>query len=95
MAICLFKGKYLEDVLTLPGANIYLYYISLLNPYKHWETSQMTFVCINNWFKVKPLNAELNSTCHLLILLDLTFMVQRILNIFQYISNKMQHYTVY
>jgi hypothetical protein len=43
-----------------------------------------------------PLNAELNPTCHLLVLLgDLTFMGTCIVSIFQYISNKMQRYTVY
>jgi hypothetical protein len=43
-----------------------------------------------------PLNAELNSICHLLILLaDLTFMGTCIVSIFQYISNKVQRYTVY
>jgi hypothetical protein len=43
-----------------------------------------------------PLNAELNSICHLLILLgDLNFMGPCIISIFQYISNKMQRYTVY
>jgi hypothetical protein len=43
-----------------------------------------------------PLNAELNPICYLLILLgDLTFMGTSIVSIFQYISNKMQHYTVY
>jgi hypothetical protein len=43
-----------------------------------------------------PLNAELNSICHFLILLeDLTFMDPCILSIFQYISNKIQRYTVY
>ena len=43
-----------------------------------------------------PLNAELNPTCHLLILLgDLTFMDTCIVSIFQYIFNKMQRYTVY
>jgi hypothetical protein len=44
---------------------------------------------------LNPLNAELNPTCHLLVLLDLTFMGPCIISIFQYISNKMQHYTVY
>jgi hypothetical protein len=45
---------------------------------------------------VKPLNAELNPTCHLLILLgDLMFMGPCLVSIFQYISNKMQRYTVY
>ena len=46
--------------------------------------------------KFNPLNAELNPICHLLVLLgDLTFMGQCIVSIFQYISNKMQRYTVY
>jgi hypothetical protein len=49
------------------------------------------YVCSLN-----PLNAELNPICHLLILLeDLTFMGPCIVSIFQYISNKMQRYTVY
>ena len=43
-----------------------------------------------------PLNAELNPICHSLILLgDLNFMGPCIVSIFQYISNKMQRYTVY
>jgi hypothetical protein len=43
-----------------------------------------------------PLNAELNPICQLLILLgDLTFMGTCIVSIFQYISNKMQRYTIY
>ena len=43
-----------------------------------------------------PLNAELNPICHSLISLgDLTFMGPCIVSIFQYISNKMQCYTVY
>jgi hypothetical protein len=45
---------------------------------------------------INPLTAELNPICHLLILLgDLTFMDTRIVSIFQYISNKMESYTVY
>jgi hypothetical protein len=49
-----------------------------------------------NWPSLNPLNAELNPICHLLILLgDLTFMGPCIISIFQYISNKMQRYTVY
>jgi hypothetical protein len=44
---------------------------------------------------VNPSNAELNPICHLLILLgDLTVMGPCIVSIFQYISNKMQRYTV-
>jgi hypothetical protein len=42
------------------------------------------------------LNAELNPICRLLVLLgDLTRMGPCIVSIFQYISNKMQRYTVY
>jgi hypothetical protein len=42
------------------------------------------------------LNTELNPICNLLVLLgDLMFMGPCIVSIFQYISNKMQHYTVY
>jgi hypothetical protein len=45
---------------------------------------------------LNPLNAELNPICHLLVLLGhLTFMGPCILSIFQYISNKIQRYTVY
>jgi hypothetical protein len=45
---------------------------------------------------VNSLNAELNPFCHLLVLLgDLTVMAPCIVNIFQYISNKMHRYTVY
>jgi hypothetical protein len=41
------------------------------------------------------LNVELNPICHLQLLLgDLTFMGPSIISIFQYISNKMQRYTV-
>jgi hypothetical protein len=43
-----------------------------------------------------PLNAELNSICHLVVLLgNLTFMGPCIVNTFQYISIKIQSYTVY
>jgi membrane protease YdiL (CAAX protease family) len=45
---------------------------------------------------INPLNAELNTICYLLILLgDLTFMGPCIVSIFQYISSKIQSYTVY
>jgi hypothetical protein len=45
---------------------------------------------------INTLNAEFNPICQLLVLLgDLTFMRPYILSIFQYISNKMQRYTVY
>jgi hypothetical protein len=43
-----------------------------------------------------PWNAELNPICHLLVLLrDLTFMGPCVVSTFQYISYKMQCYTVY
>jgi hypothetical protein len=45
---------------------------------------------------INPLNAELNPSCHLLVLPgDLMFMGPCIINIFQYISNMMQRYTFY
>jgi hypothetical protein len=45
---------------------------------------------------VNLLNAELNHIRHLLVLLgDLKFLGTCIVSIFQYISNKMQRYTVY
>jgi hypothetical protein len=51
---------------------------------------------INDFKSVNPLNTELNPICHLLVLLgDLTFMGTCIVSKFQYISNKMQRYTVY
>jgi len=46
--------------------------------------------------ELNPLNAELNPICHLLVLLgDLKFMSPCIVSIFQYISNKVQRYTLY
>jgi hypothetical protein len=46
--------------------------------------------------EINPLNTELIPICLSLILLgDLTFMGTFILSIFQYITNKMQRYTVY
>jgi hypothetical protein len=51
---------------------------------------------VDSFIRINPLNAELNPICHLLTLLgDLTFMGTCIVSIFQYISNKMQRYTVY
>ena len=45
---------------------------------------------------INPLNADLNPIGHLLVLLgDLTFMGPCIVSTFQFISNKMQRYTVY
>jgi hypothetical protein len=56
----------------------------------------MICICISTELFLNPLNAELNPICHLLISLgDLTFMDPCIVSIFQYISNKMQRYTVY
>ena len=52
--------------------------------------------CVLRIRLINPLNAELNPICHLLVLLgDLTYMGLCIVSIFQYISNKMQLYTVY
>jgi hypothetical protein len=52
--------------------------------------------CLGTGVYINPLNAELNPICHLLVLLgDLMFMGPCIVSIFQYISNKMQRYTVY
>jgi hypothetical protein len=49
-----------------------------------------------NLFFITPLNAELNPTCHSLILLgDSTLMGTCILSTFPYISNKTQRYTIY
>jgi hypothetical protein len=49
-----------------------------------------------NIFEFNPLNAELNPICYLLILLkDLTFMGTYFVSTFQYISNKMQRYTIH
>jgi hypothetical protein len=51
---------------------------------------------VHGMYGINPLNAELNPICPLLILLgDLKFMGPCIVSIFQYISNKMQRYTVY
>jgi hypothetical protein len=45
---------------------------------------------------LNPLNTELNPICHLLILLgNLRYMGPCIVSIFQYISNKLQRYTIY
>jgi hypothetical protein len=66
-----------------------------------WETisfSRQKLHGEGNGQAFNPLNAELNSICHLLVLLgDLTFMGPCIVSIFQYtcISNKIQRYTVY
>jgi hypothetical protein len=64
---------------------------------------RMFVVNIQTWILIwkcrfKPLKAELNPICHLLVLLgDLTFIGPCIVSIFLYacISNKMQRYTVY
>jgi hypothetical protein len=60
----------------------------------HDETVLPSFKVYSS--NINPLNAELNPICHLLVLLgDLTRMGPRIVSIFQYITNKMQRYTVY
>jgi hypothetical protein len=65
--------------------NLLFYFLS-----SEKEVKYMKYISIN------PLKAELNPICHLLVLLgDLTFMGPCILSIFQYISNKIQSYTVY
>jgi len=61
-------------------------------------TNHKSSLCAKNViFSIfNTLNAELNSICYLLVLLgDLTFMGPCIVSISQYISNKMQRYTVY
>jgi hypothetical protein len=66
-----------------------------------WVLTGWLFVSLellNSRLKLNPLNAQLNSICHLLVLIgDLTFMGPCIVSIFQYtcISNKIQRYTVY
>jgi hypothetical protein len=61
-------------------------------------TEKLYFLNFNLYIfiRINPLNAELNPICLLLVLLgDLTFMGPCIVSIIQYISNKMQCYTVY
>ena len=61
-----------------------------------WFRSVTEALAVSTKYFINPLNAELSPICHLLVLLgDLTFMGPRIVSIFQYISNKMQRYTVY
>jgi len=56
----------------------------------------LTSINLSVFCTFNPLNAELNPICHLLVLFgDLTFMGPCIVSTFQYISNKMQRYTVY
>jgi hypothetical protein len=63
---------------------------SLENPLCIHRNMRREFLALNS------LNAELNSICHLLVLLgNLTSIGPCIVNIFQYISNKMQRYTLY
>jgi hypothetical protein len=60
--------------------------------YKYVERHNFTSL----FFVLNPLNAELHFICHLLVLLgNLAFMGPCIVSIFQYISNKIQRYTVY
>jgi hypothetical protein len=75
--------------------------VLLFGVYRRYFPKEKRLVCdvdqsSSSDVKINPLNAELNPICHLLILLgDLAFMGPCIVSIFQYISNKMQHYTVY
>jgi hypothetical protein len=63
---------------------------------KFAKTVKTDYKCSTYTMGINSLNAELNPICHLLILLEyLTFMGPVIVSIFQYISNKMQRYTVY
>jgi hypothetical protein len=62
------------------------------------RNTNLVFFRILMWtpLALNPLNAELNPICHLLVLLgDLMFMGPCIVSLFQYISNKMQRYTIY
>ena len=69
----------------------YIYY----NPLHVHVLSNILLILRRSNF-INPLNAKLNPICHLLVLLgDLRFMGPLIVSIFQYISNKMQRYTVY
>jgi hypothetical protein len=68
---------------------------------QHHRTSALTLqVLVSNTFlnmlaSVNPLQAELNPICPLLVLLrDLMFMGPCFVSIFQYISDKMQSYTI-
>jgi len=82
------------------GIHLFLCY-SKLPQYQcvhaHTHTHTHTHICMYNFYHfINPLNAELDPICHLLVLLgDLMFMGPCIVSIFQYISNKMQRYTVY
>src|SRR5215475_4474095 len=61
---------------------------------KHNQLLLMNFYYSRNFrsYLINPLNAELNPSCHLLILLgDLTFIGKCIVSI----SNKMQRHTIY
>ena len=62
----------------------------------HQGACGLCFAEVTILVSVNPLNAELNPIYHLLVLLgDLTFMGPCTVSIFQYISNKLQRYTVY
>jgi hypothetical protein len=64
--------------------------------FQHRNDAHVTEIFEDSGVFVYPLNAELNPICNLLVLLgDLTFMDTCIVSIFQYMSNKMQRYTVY
>jgi hypothetical protein len=85
----LLKG-YCENCYTYCITNTYVRYI----PYT--TSIIVSILTLTMQSVLNPLNAELNPICHSLILLgDLTFMGPCIVSIFQYISNKIQRYTVY
>ena len=73
--------------------------ILISNPYYVHTEFQFSASSVSENKRVRsinPLNTELNPICHLLVLLgELTFLGTCIVSIFQYISNKMQRYTVY
>jgi hypothetical protein len=90
-------------ILNLYNYLKYVIYLSIFTCVRKITKSEhyLRHVCLSVHFSVRrsvcinTLNTELNPIWHLLILLDLTFMGKCIVSIFQYISNKMQRYTVY
>ena len=101
------QGMWNEYVVALPAvqSSCSLPYDRSITPFKpsshktsspHRAVQCFIFQFTASYRFINPLNAELKPICHSLILLgDLTFMGTYIVSIFQYISNKMQRYTVY
>jgi hypothetical protein len=88
-------GPYIKQIRLFLKGLIWIIY-KQFEPHSEHSSPYYTQQPLNFFQKINPLNAELNPICHLLILLgDLTFMGPCIVSIFQYISNKMQRYTVY